>query len=90
MEIKLDEWDGWRIAGSDLDWQIQVLVKDRKSLLGYRWSGIRFYTSLGAALEYAYEKTLRDSKESATSMKRAVNECKRVKDALKEAVDAAR
>lgn len=90
MEIQLEEWDKWRIAGTELDWQFQVLVKDKKSLLGTKWVGRAFFSTLGAALDYAYEKTLRESKENATSMKRAVAECKRVKEALKEAVDAAR
>lgn len=82
MIIKLPEWDGWRVAGSDTDWQIQEYVKDAKADGGHRWKGVNFFGSLEHAIGFAYERTLRESGVVAESFEGAQAECKRVKAAL--------
>ena len=79
MIIKLPEWDGWRIAGSGIDWQVQKFIK-RKD--GEQWQATNYYMSLDSALAAAFERTLRESNEKAETVREMKKECKRVKDAL--------
>lgn len=79
MVIQLPEWEGWRVAGSDNDWQVQV-IRHRKS--GDTWEGTNFFSTLGCALAFAYEKALRESKSTAKTVKEMKAECTRVKDGL--------
>lgn len=79
MIIKLPEWTDWRIEGSDLDWQIQKVVHRKK---GDTWEGTNFFPSLDAALSFAYERTLRESKATAVEIREVLGECEKVKARL--------
>ena len=83
MIIQLPEWDGWRIEGADLDWQIQ---KRRKVKGEERWEGTNFYPSLEYAVGAAYERTLRESPKTAVDIREVAAECERVKVRLLKAV----
>lgn len=83
MIIQLPEWDGWRIEGSDLDWQIQ---KRRKVKGEERWEGTNFYPALEHAVGAAYERTLRESPKTAVDVREVAAECERVKTRLIKAV----
>jgi len=83
MIIQLPEWDGWRIEGADLDWQIQKAVH-RKS--GDTWEGTNFYPSLEAAIGAVYERTLRESPKTAVDIREVLAECEKVKLQLVKAV----
>ena len=84
MIIQLPEWEKWRIAGSEHDWQVQKL-RNRKNAEP-TWEGERFYPSLDYAINYAYEKTLRENGITATDFETAIKECERVKKSLIAAV----
>lgn len=84
MVIQLPEWKSWRVAGSDTDWQVQVLR--RRSTKADTWEGTNFFSTLAGALAFAYEKALRESPETARDVKSALAECRRVKDAIAKAV----
>ena len=86
MIIKLPEWDGWRVAGSDTDWQIQEYVKDAKADGGHRWKGVNFFGSLEHAIGFAYERTLRERGEKVGEENAWLDECRRVKKSLLAAV----
>ena len=83
MIIQLPEWDGWRIKGDALDWQIQKRyeVKGKE-----RWEGTNFYPALEYAVGAAYERTLRESPKEAVDIREAAAECERVKVRLLKAV----
>jgi hypothetical protein len=81
--------NGWRLAGSDLDWQLQKIRKDKKSPEGWKYEGFLFYATFESALKAAYEKTLRESKKEASSIKDVLEECRKVKGELIEAVKEA-
>ena len=86
MIVELPEWNGWRISGERLDWQIQEYAKDAKEPSGHRWKGVNFYPSLEAASGAAYERTLRESPKEAVDIREAAAECERVKARLIKAV----
>lgn len=87
--IKLPEWDGWRIEGTKLDWQIQELINDKKSEGGKRWKGVNFYPAASYAVGAAYERTLRECGKEFASLADFEGECARVKDELIAAVKKA-
>ena len=72
--------NGWRIAGTDMDWQIQRQTKSGKRKGD--WYATNYYSSLEFAMEKAYEMTLRDSKAFASEFLDALEECRRVKREL--------
>ena len=84
--IQLPEWDGWRIAGSDNDWQMQVYKENGGKANGPRWVGTNFWPSLDFAIGSAYERTLRECGKDFKSLEELVDECRRVKDELVKAV----
>lgn len=84
--IQLPEWDGWRIAGSDNDWQMQVYEEHGNKDGSPRWRGTNFWPSIEFAVSYAYERTLRESGKHIKSMDGLLDECARVKDELIAAV----
>ena len=83
MIIQLPEWDGWRIKGDALDWQIQKRyeVKGKE-----RWEGTNFYPARESAVGAAYERTLRESPKEAVDIREVRDECERVKARLIKAV----
>ncbi len=83
MIIQLPEWKDWRIAGGNLDWQIQ---KRRKVKDEERWDGTNFYSALEHAVGAAYERTLRESPKMAVDIREVAAECERVKTRLLKAV----
>ena len=89
MIIQLPEWDGWRISGERLDWQMQELINDARAEGGKRWKGTNFWPSLEYAIGAAYERTLRESGKKLDGPNEWLDECKRVKDALVKAVKKA-
>ena len=85
--IELPEWGGkWRIAGSELDWQIQVPRSRGKQ--GVRWEGANYFPHLSDALAKAYERTLRETGKRFTDISDVAEECRRVKRELERAVGA--
>ncbi len=86
MIVELPEWDGWRVSGERLDWQIQEYVKDAKEPSGHRWKGVKFYPALEHAIGAAYERTLRESPKMAVDIREVAAECERVKVRLLKAV----
>lgn len=85
MVIQLPEWDGWRIKGEALDWQVQ---KRRKRGGGETWDGVNFFNSLEAAIGHAYERTLREL-PGAVDLRDVPAECEKVKTRLLKAVKRA-
>lgn len=83
MIIQLPEWKDWRIAGGNLDWQIQKVVHKKQ---GDVWEATNFYPSLEAAIGAAYERTLRESPKTAVDVREVAAECERVKARLIKAV----
>lgn len=81
--IQLPEWDGWRIAGNDREWQIQRRSEGRN---GVEWRGTNYWPSIEYAVGFAYERTLRELGEEFESLDLFVAECRRVKDELVKAV----
>lgn len=90
--IQLPEWDGWRVAGRDTDWQVQEHVKTGGKDNGERWVGVRFYGAAHHALGEAYERHLGELGETFADVNEWLNACERVKrrlvDAVKRAVAA--
>lgn len=86
MIVELQEWDGWRVSGERLDWQIQEYVKDAKEPSGHRWKGVKFYPAIEHAIGAAYERTLRESPKKAVDVREVAAECERVKTRLLKAV----
>ena len=86
MIVELPEWDGWRVSGERLDWQIQEYVKDAKEPSGHRWKGVKFYPAIEHAIGAAYERTLRESPKTAVDVREVAAECERVKARLIKAV----
>lgn len=86
MIVELPEWDGWRVSGERLDWQIQEYVKDAKEPSGHRWKGVKFYPAIEHAIGAAYERTLRESPKTAVDIREVAAECERVKARLIKAV----
>ena len=83
MVIQLPEWDGWRIAGCDRDWQVQELRKRKGEAV---WEGRNFFNALEHAVGFAYERTLRERGEKATGVNEWLISCKVVKKQLLDAV----
>ncbi len=84
MEVQLSEWkEGWRIVGSDNDWQVQKLEKKGGE---DNWRATNHFPSLGYAMVFAYEKALRSSKKKAETISEVLAECNRVRDSLVEDV----
>ena len=84
--IQLPEWDGWRIEGEGLSWEVQELVNDKKSEGGKRWKGVKFYSALEYSVGEAYERTLKECGKEFTSLEELVDECHKTKDKLLKAV----
>lgn len=81
--IELPEWGGkWRIAGSELDWQIQEKKKHNGKKDGYYWQGVNYFPHLSDALAKAYERTLRESGKRFTDIRDVAEECERIKGEL--------
>ena len=73
----------FRIKGEDCDWQIQYRQKRGED--GESWNGKYFFPSLDFAIGKAYELILRNS-AAKVDVKKAADECRRVKDELIAAV----
>lgn len=86
MIIQLPEWDGWRIEGTNLDWQIQQRTTNKGA---EQWNATNYYSAIEYAIGYAYERTLRESGRKLTERNEWMDECERVKDALLKAVKKA-
>lgn len=84
MEIQLSEWKaGWRIVGSDNEWQVQKLETNKGEEC---WRATNHFPSLGYAMVFAYEKALRASKKKAETISEVLAECNRVRESLVEDV----
>lgn len=59
MIVQLPEWDGWRVSGESLDWQIQTRKK-RKT--GETWEMTNSFQTLEHAIGFAYERTLKEKR----------------------------
>lgn len=81
MVIQLPEWDGWRISGEALSWEVQKLVRKKQ---GEVWEPTNYFPSLDAAIGYAYERTLRECGMGHTvdMMREALVQCERTKSSL--------
>ena len=86
MIIQLPEWKDWRIAGGNLDWQIQKVVHKKQ---GDVWEATNFFPTLEAAIGYAYERTLRESPKSIAMIREVHIECERTKSHMLKAVKKA-
>jgi len=88
MVIQTEEMKkaGWRIASTNLDWQIQERGQSNGEEV---WRGRNYYTTLEYAVEKAYERLLLESPLTVASVEDAVKECKRVKTSLVKAVKEA-
>ena len=86
MIIQLPEWKDWRIAGSNLDWQIQKVVHKKQ---GDVWEATNFFPNLESAIGYAYERTLRESPKSIAMIREVHIECERTKSHMLKAVKKA-
>ena len=84
--IQLPEWDGWRIKGEKLDWQLQKLTKDKSKEGGVYWRGTNFWPSAEYAIAHAYERTLRECGKEFASLSEPVDESRRIKEQLIAAV----
>ena len=88
--IQLPEWDGWRVAGSDIDWQIQELV--RRTTRDDTWEGARFYSSCEYAIGEAFERSVRELGNEYESLEEFAKDYHATKDrllkAVRKAVDA--
>ena len=83
--IQLPEMDGWRIAESDLDFQIQRSVKGKG---GEEWRPTNFFQTLDGAVRFAYERILRES-DAHVGLADVPAECRKVAAKLERAVKAA-
>ena len=83
--IQLPEWDNWRISGEDLAWEVQKVVHKKQ---GDVWEATNWFSSLDAALGYAYERTLRELGMGSTiDMIREVHiACEKTKSSMLKAV----
>ena len=79
MIIQLPEWKNWRIEGAENDWRVKSLNKGKD---GETWTPTNFFPSLDAALSFAYERTLRESKATAVEIREVLAECEKVKARL--------
>ena len=88
MVIQLPEWDGWRISGEKLAWEVQKVVHKKQ---GDAWEATNWFSSLDAALGYAYERTLRECGigHVVDMTREALVACERTKSSLLKAVKAA-
>lgn len=84
MIIQLPEWEGWRIAGDGLNWEIQSQYAKGKSK--GEWYATNYYSALEHAIGAAYERTLRESPKTAVDIREVAAECERVKTRLLKAV----
>lgn len=80
--IQLPDWDGWRIAGSDNEWQMQRIVKGKH---GETWKGTNFWPSIEFAVGAAYERTLRE-RGVTVDLRDVPDECRKAKEELVKAV----
>jgi hypothetical protein len=71
MIIHID--DKTRIRGTEHCWQIETL---RKTKDGERWQAIKYYTTLGIALQEAAQREIRLA--PATGITEAMDACNRV------------
>ena len=84
MVIQLPDWDGWRIYGESLAWEIQVQQKKGKK--AGEWNAVRWFPSLDSAVACAYEKALKENGLVTGDLREAEKECRKVKDSLLKAV----
>ena len=84
MVIQLPEWDGWRISGESLAWEIQVQKKNGKK--AGEWNAVKWFPSLDSAVACAYEKALKENGLVTDDLREAEKECRKVKDSLLKAV----
>ena len=75
MVVQLPEWKRWRISGEGLAWEVQEL-HPRKD--GDTWDATNYFPSLEGAIGYAYERTLRESAETAGGMDAMAEESIRI------------
>lgn len=87
MVIELPEWDGWRIAGENMSWEVQAVTKSGK--YEGEWHPTNYFTSLDSAIGYAYERTLRESPKTAKTIREVHIECEKTKSRLVKAVKGA-
>lgn len=80
MVIQLPEWNGWRIEGKEMDWQVRKLTEKGE------WRPTNFFPSLDAALSFAYERALRESEGDFSDLKDVAAECAKLKASLLKAV----
>lgn len=83
MIIQLPEWKDWRISGEKLAWEVQKVVHKKD---GDAWEATNYFSSLDAAMGYAYERTLRESPKSIAAIREVHIECEKVKSRLVDAV----
>ena len=88
MIVQLETWDGWRIYGDGMDWQIQRQAVSKKDG-STTWKGTNYWTSIEYPVAYAYERMLREKDATITTPKELVEECERVKAELLKAVKKA-
>ena len=86
--IQLPEWDGWRISGESLAWEVQKVVHKKQ---GDVWEATNYFSTLDAAMGYAYERTLREcgTGHVVDMTREALVACERTKSSLLKAVKAA-
>ena len=82
MIIQLPEWEKWRISGESLDWQVQELTKDKSKPNGEYWRGVNFFSTLDAALGYAYERSLREGNTRIELIREVHIACEKTKSGL--------
>ena len=82
MVIQLEEWDGWRVAGGDHAWEVQQ--QHEKGKQAGEWYATNWFSSLDAAIGYAYERTLKECGMGHTvdMMREALVQCERTKSSL--------
>ena len=82
MVIQLPEWDGWRISGEALSWEVQQQARNGKD--AGKWYPTNYFPSLDSAIGYAYERTLKECGMGHTvdMMREALVQCERVKSSL--------
>lgn len=85
MIIQLPEWDNWRISGEALSWEVQKVIHKKQ---GDVWEPTNFFSSLDAAIGYAYERTLRECGmgHAVEMMREALVQCEKTKSSLLKAV----
>lgn len=83
IEIRLPEWENWRIAGEDKEFEVQRLVDGKN---GPEWRATNYFSTIEGAIGYAYERTLRESPKSIAAIREVHIECEKVKSRLIKAV----